>query len=76
MRFRSLENEKLTCFDENFTEDADESGPVSKSVNVPVSKSEKVGTHGLVSSASCKGSKSLIQSDEGELCSSSAAVRD
>ena len=43
-------------FDENFTEDADESGPVSKSVNtghclVPASKSEKVGTQGLVSSA-------------------------
>ena len=40
---------------ENFTEDADESGLVSKSVNtghchVPASKSEKVGTHGLVSS--------------------------
>ena len=38
---------------ENFIEDADESGPVSKSVNaghcsVPSSKSEQVGTHGLL----------------------------
>ena len=51
----SIRSWRPASFDENFTEDADESGPVSKSVNtghcpVSASKSEKVGTRGLVSS--------------------------
>ena len=51
---------RAASFDENVTEDANESGLVSKSVNtghcpVPAMKSEKVGTHGLVSSSLFKG---------------------